>query len=86
VLLDDEDDILRSATCPNCHTPASPAQSAPEAAGGWRCVRCGQRWDAEPLAAVAAYVAWASDREHIGNQTAEDAQDAPPTKQLGGTL
>ena len=41
VVQDDERDILRFAMCPMCHTSASVAQSAIEAGGDWRCVRCG---------------------------------------------
>jgi len=89
VLLDDEQDILRSATCPMCHTSASLAQSALEAGGDWRCVRCGQRWDAARLAAVAAYAAWAGDRDRVGRRGTEGGQNAalypePPTERLGG--
>jgi len=40
-LRDDERDIRRPARCPMCHTSASVAQSAIEAGGDWRCVRCG---------------------------------------------
>ena len=57
VLLDD-DQINRSASCPMCHMSAPLSQSAVEAGGAWRCVRCGQHWGAARLAAVAAYAAW----------------------------
>ena len=60
-LLDDEQGVLQPATCPMCHTPASLAPSPPEAGGEWRCVRCGQHWDAARLGAVAAYAAWVVD-------------------------
>lgn len=40
VLLDDEQDIARHAVCPMCHTSATVTQSAIEAGGDWRCVRC----------------------------------------------
>jgi len=66
VLQDDEQDILRSAICPMCHTSASVTQAAIEAGGDWRCVRCGQHWDAARLATVAAYAKWAGDRERLG--------------------
>jgi hypothetical protein len=59
-------DVLRFATCPMCHTPASLTQSALEAGGEWRCVRCGQHWDATRLAAVAAYAAWVVARDAVG--------------------
>jgi predicted Zn finger-like uncharacterized protein len=58
--------VLRSATCPMCHTPTSVTENAIEAGGDWRCVRCGQHWDAERLAAVAAYAAWVADRDRPG--------------------
>ena len=85
-LLDDEPDVLRYATCPMCHTPASVIQRAIEAGGDWRCVRCGQHWDARRLAAVATYAAWVADR--IGRRGTEGSQDAapygdPPTERLG---
>ena len=57
-LLDDEQDVLRFATCPMCHTPASLTPSALAAGEDWQCVRCGQHWDAARLAAAAAYAAW----------------------------
>ena len=63
---DDEPDILGYATCPMCHTPTSVTQDAIEAGGNWRCVRCGQHWDAARLAAVATYAAWVADRERPG--------------------
>ena len=49
-----------------CHTPASVTQNAIEAGDDWRCVRCGQHWDAARLAAVAAYAAWVADRDRLG--------------------
>ena len=74
--LDDEPDG-RSATCPMCHTPASVTRSAIDAGGDWRCVRCGQHWDARRLAAVAAYAAWSADHDRLGGRT-EPGQDAAP--------
>ena len=65
VLLDDEQDLFRSATCPMCHTSTTLTQSALEAGGDWRCVRCGQRWDAARLTAVAAYAAWAENHDRV---------------------
>ena len=70
VLPDDRPDILRPATCPMCHTAATLSQSALEAGGEWRCVRCGQRWDAGRLAAVAAYAAWSVDHDGVGRREA----------------
>jgi len=88
VLLDDEQDILRSATCPLCHTSATLSQSALEAGGDWRCVRCGQHWDAARLATVAAYAAWTVDRDRIGGQVTEDPDTGlhgdSPTERLDG--
>ena len=62
-LLDDEPDVVRPATCPMCHTRASLTQSALDAGGAWRCVRCGQHWDAARLAAGAGYAAWVVQRD-----------------------
>ena len=62
-LLDNDPDVLRCATCPMCDTPTSVTQNAIEAGGDWRCVRCGQHWDAARLAAVAAYATWTVDRD-----------------------
>jgi predicted Zn finger-like uncharacterized protein len=69
VLLDDEQDIARHAVCPMCHTSATVTQTAIEAGGDWRCVRCGQHWDARRLATVAAYAEWARDR--VGRRVTE---------------
>ena len=87
VLLDDDQDIVRPAICPMCHTSAALSQSALETGSGWRCVRCGQHWDAARLAAVAAYATWSVD--HVGGRDAEGRHDAPPyghlpTGRLGG--
>ena len=54
---------VRSVSCPLCHAPATAAQGALEAGTGWQCIRCGQRWDASRLAAVAAYAAWSVDHD-----------------------
>ena len=71
-----------------CHTSAGPSQSALEAGGDWRCVRCGQRWDAARLATVAAYAAWIVDRDRIGRQVTEDPDASlhgdSPAERLGG--
>jgi hypothetical protein len=71
-----------------CHTSAALSQSAIEAGGDWRCVRCGQHWDAARLAAVAAYAAWTIDHDRVGRGT-EGSQGAAlyrdsPTERLGG--
>jgi len=59
-----ETESSAQTTCPYCHT-AFPLMSggASEAPGDWRCLRCGQRWDAGRLATVAAYASWALERE-----------------------
>lgn len=67
-LLDDEPDRLSSARCPLCHTAAILTRSALEAGGDWRCVRCGQHWDARRLATVTAYAAWAVDHDCAGRR------------------
>lgn len=76
-LLEPEPDESRSATCPLCHTTdASLTADALEAGGNWRCVRCGQRWDAARLATVAAYTAWVVERDNVsqGGGTHESSQ------------
>lgn len=70
-LVDDEPDVVRHATCPMCHTDASLTQSALDAGGAWLCVRCGQRWDAGKLEAVAGYAVWVA--EHARPATFPDA-------------
>ncbi len=82
VLLDDEPDTLQLATCPMCHTSATLTQSAIEAGGGWRCVRCGQHWDAERLAAVAAYAAWRVDHDRVGARGTDSSHNAAPCGHL----
>ena len=76
VLPDDHQDILRSATCPMCHTSTTLSQSAVEAGGDWRCVRCGQHWDAARLRAVAAYAAWSVDHDRVGRRDAGASHEA----------
>jgi transposase-like protein len=68
-LLDDERAAVRPVTCPMCHAPAPQTQSAIDAGAGWRCVRCGQRWDARRLSAVAAYAAWVVERAAVGERS-----------------
>jgi hypothetical protein len=89
-LLGDESDVVRFVTCPMCHTGASLTESALEAGGAWRCVRCGQHWDADRLTAVAAYAVWVADRDRADRRSTERSQDAaqdrdPPTEWLNGT-
>ena len=62
-LLDEAPNVVRPAICPMCHTGLSVTQAALDAGGGWRCVRCGQYWDARRLAAVASHAAWAADHD-----------------------
>ncbi len=63
MLLDEEPDTVRLVVCPMCHTRASSlTRSALDAGGNWRCVRCGQYWDADRLASVAWYAAWVVER------------------------
>ena len=49
--------------CALCHT-ADPVMTIGtlKAGADWRCGRCGQRWDAARLAAVAEYEVWLSER------------------------
>jgi ribosomal protein L37AE/L43A len=82
VLLD-EQDLLQSPTCPLCHTSATLAPSPVEASGDWRCVRCGQQWDAARLAAVAAYTAWAIDHGRADGGETALCRDSP-SERLGG--
>jgi hypothetical protein len=90
VLLDDDQDVVRPAICPMCHTSATLSQSALEAGGDWRCVRCGQHWDAARLAAVAAYATWSVHHDRVGRQQRTgDRQEAAlagwlPTERPGG--
>jgi hypothetical protein len=71
VLRDNEGDSLQSAVCPMCHTSAKATEAAIEAGGDWRCIRCGQHWDAARLATVAAYIDWSHDREREVTRSAE---------------
>ena len=56
-------ELVGSATCPSCHQ-ADPTVTnvAVNRGADWRCVRCGQRWDALRLSTVAAYAVWLSER------------------------
>ena len=89
-LLDDEPDVVRPATCPMCHTRASLTQSALDAGGAWRCVRCGQHWDDGRLATVAAYAAWVVEHARPDMRGTERAHTTarlrePSIKRLDGT-
>lgn len=75
VLRGDEQDLLRAPTCPLCHASATLTQSAIDAAGDWRCARCGQHWDSARLSAVAAYAAWTVDHDRVGNGGTKGGHD-----------
>ena len=86
-LLPDNEPDVRRATCPMCHTVASVTQSAVEAGDAWRCVRCGQHWDAGRLAAVAAYAAWTVEHDREVARVTKNSHAAalyrdPPTERL----
>ncbi len=50
--------------CPMCHTVDQTMTAEMLAVGGgWRCITCGQHWDAARLATVAAYVEWVAARD-----------------------
>jgi transcription initiation factor IIE alpha subunit len=61
-VLDDKQDDARFLMCPMCHAPTSLTQAAVDLGADWRCVRCGQHFDATRLSALAAYAAWVADR------------------------
>ena len=82
VVLDDERDVVASATCPMCHTSATLSLSTLDAGGDWRCVRCGQHWDARRLATVAAHAAWTVVHDRVGTQGTDDS----PERALVGSL
>jgi len=72
-----EPDGWHGVMCPMCHTPTSLTQHAVETGGDWRCVRCGQYWDAVRLAAVAAYAEWTLDRDRAVRRDPEGSQGRP---------
>lgn len=90
-LLDEAPNVVRPATCPMCHTGLSVTQAALDAGGGWRCVRCGQYWDARRLAAVASYAAWVADRDGADkritarSEKAAQYRDLPTERRDGGS-
>jgi transposase len=49
--------------CPLCHQtgPVLVDEVLPQVR--WKCTRCGQHWDADRLAAVAAYAVWLIDHD-----------------------
>ena len=69
-LLDDPPVVLRPGECPMCHT----TQSAGNSGGAWRCVRCGQSWNAERLSAVAGYAGWVAEHDRAGGRSPEHSQ------------
>jgi ribosomal protein L37AE/L43A len=72
-LLDDQPDVLRPGECPMCHT-TSLTQSARDTGGAWQCVRCGQHWNAERLAAVAGYAVWVAEHDRADGRSFERSQ------------
>lgn len=81
-VIDDELDAPLFVTCPMCHSATSLTQSAVDAGGACRCVRCGQRWDATRLSAMAAYTKWAVER--VASQAAA-LSGSVPAEPLGGS-
>jgi ribosomal protein L37AE/L43A len=78
------------AVCPMCHTRAALTQSAVDAGGDWRCVRCGQQWDGVRLAAVADYAAWVIEHNRLARPSTNDTHavarpDDPLRERLDGT-
>ena len=57
--------VAPGATCPLCRTVNSLTDAALVAGGGWHCATCGQRWDAERLATVAAYARYVAARSVV---------------------
>jgi hypothetical protein len=50
--------MTATIACPLCHHLGPVQTEEALRTVGWRCARCGQRWDAGRLAAVAGYAAW----------------------------
>jgi hypothetical protein len=55
--------------CPLCHTSNSMSREPVARDAGWRCTRCGQRWDSGRLAAVAAYAVWSREYDKLHTAT-----------------
>jgi ribosomal protein L37AE/L43A len=70
-------DLSQGASCPMCHTPTATTRREVQAGSAWRCVRCGQHWDATRLAAVAAYSVWKSERDLVSRRSTNDSESAP---------
>ena len=67
--MDRNESLSQRAVCPGCHTPHPTLTQEGLGRGvGWQCIRCGERWDARRLAAVAAYGAWVLERWGDGNR------------------
>jgi hypothetical protein len=62
-----------------CHKSATVSQSALAGGGDWRCVRCGQYWDAARLTTVAAYAAWTLSHDREARRAGEFSSE-----RLGG--
>ena len=60
--------MIGTVICPMCHTSAPLPQSAIDAGADWRCVRCGQRWDAPRLVTVANYATWVDDHDRASRR------------------
>jgi len=58
-------DTSELVVCPSCHTSHASLTREALQAKGWRCVRCGQRWDVRRLATVSAYAAWVTEHESV---------------------
>lgn len=65
-LRDKKSDIQVPVMCPMCHTGSPLSPHAIAAGAEWRCVRCGQLWDAPRLVTVATYDTWVTDRDRAG--------------------
>jgi transposase len=55
--------VLPPSTCPLCHTVGPALSSGVLDIGAlWTCARCGQRWNAQRIATVEAYLRFADSR------------------------
>lgn len=77
-----DQNLSQRAVCPGCQT-AQPSLTREGLVAGiaWKCARCGQRWDAGRLAAVAAYETWVAEREAPAT-TGAALQDGTATARL----
>lgn len=68
-----DDSPSEGPVCPLCKTMSTGLGNAELAGGGaWRCLTCGQHWDAYRLETVAAYVLWAKDHRWLGRGWVRD--------------